>query len=64
MRATKIGYLFFNVLLTDGALLATYRNDATEFLRILWTTPFQLAGVWLCSWRFFATRTASFKTPA
>ncbi|NNL18448.1 MAG: sulfite exporter TauE/SafE family protein [Boseongicola sp.] len=62
MRATMIAYLFFNDVITGSLLLAANHYDPSTVWRGLIALPFLLAGVWLGSWRFFATPSESFKT--
>ncbi|WGW05319.1 sulfite exporter TauE/SafE family protein [Tropicibacter oceani] len=62
MRATMIGYMFFTDVITGGLLLAADHYDANTVWRGLAALPLLLAGVWLGSWRFFATPSGSFKT--
>ncbi len=62
MRATMIAYLFFTDVITGGLLIAANHYDAHTAWRSLIAVPLLLVGVWLGSWKFFATPSKSFKT--
>ena len=62
MRATMIAYLFFTDVITGAFLLAADHFDTQTALRVLFSIPFLLAGIWVGTRQFLTTPSESFKS--